>query len=197
VESLETDLRNLPEVQREYEELVELVGEKTWKQGKTLGARVIGGQTSNLEASRLLNKGASDGVKVGMAVVSGEGLVGRISFTAPRYSKVLLVNDPRHAVGARLVNSGETGVLIGRNEEDLLLDLISPEVTVAVGETVVTSGYDRGIYPAGIPIGRVTKISVSRDRLSKTSLVRPYVNFGKLDIILVLMESGELVGPNG
>jgi rod shape-determining protein MreC len=197
VESLETDLRNLPEIQREYEELVNLVSEKSWKQGETLGARVIGGQTSNLEASRLLNKGVDDGVKVGMSVVSAEGLVGRISFTAPRYSKVLLVNDPRHAVGARLVTSGETGVLGGRNEEDLLLDLISPEVPVEVGESVVTSGYDRGIYPAGIPIGRVTDVSVSRDRLSKTALVRPYVNFGKLDIVLVLMESGEVVGPNG
>jgi rod shape-determining protein MreC len=110
---------------------------------------------------------------------------------------VLLVNDPRHAVGARLVASGETGVLARRNEEDLLLDLISPEVAVEVGETVVTSGYDRGIYPAGIPIGRVTKVSVSRDRLSKTALVRPYVDFGKLDVVLVLMESGEVVGPNG
>lgn len=195
VQEYEKDLRELPGLERENKRYAELFGQKSWKEGKALGARVISGQLNNLEASRLLDRGTSDGIRDGMAVVAPEGLVGRIVFTAPRYSKVLLVDDPRHSVGARLTASGETGVVSGRNEEDLIFELISPETAVSKGETVVTSGYDRGIYPAGIPIGRVTNVNVSKDRLSKTALVRPYVDFGTLDVVQILLESGPVNAP--
>lgn len=197
VRNLEGDMRELPELQRENQRLNELVKEQPWKVGAQLGARVISGAISNLEFSRLLDKGTSDGVKEGMSVVAAEGLIGRVVLSAPQYSKVLLVTDPRHNVGARLTGTGETGVIAGRSDEDLLLDLIAPETVVEVGETVVTSGYDRGIYPPGIPIGRVTKVNVTRDRLSKTALVRPFVDFGRLDQVLILLESGSVDAPQG
>lgn len=180
----------IPEIQRENERLRALLSEQSWKAGKTLGAAVISGPISNLEASRLLDKGSDDGVREGMSVVAAEGLLGRVVFTAPKYSKVLLLIDPRHAVGARLTATGETGVVEGRNEQDLFFDLIDISTKVDPGETVVTSGYDRGIYPPGIPIGRVTKIATSKSGVSKTALVRPFVDFGRLDHVLVLLESG-------
>lgn len=197
VRDLEGDLRELPELQRENQRLNELVKEQPWKAGAQRLARVISGAISNLESSRLLDKGTSDGVKEGMSVVAAEGLIGRVVFSAPQYSKVLLVSDPRHNVGGRLTGTGETGVIVGRSDEDLVFDLIAPETAVEVGETVVTSGYDRGIYPPGIPIGRVTKVSVSRDRLTKTALVRPFVDFGRMDAVLILLESGPVELPQG
>lgn len=197
VGKLEKDLRELPEIQRENQRLGELVKEQPWKEGPRAGARVISGSISNLEFSRLLDKGTGDGVKIDMSVIAAEGLIGRIVSAAPQYSKVLLVTDPRHNVGARLTGSGETGVIAGRSDQDLLFDLISPETAVEVGETVVTSGYDRGIYPPGIPIGRVTKVNVSRDRLSKTALVRPFVDFGRLDQVLILLQTGPVDAPQG
>ncbi len=132
-----------------------------------------------------------------MAVVSAEGLVGRVVLAAENYSQVLLVLDPEHAVGSRLSGSGQTGVLEGRGEEDLRFDFIDPDVKIETGETVVTSGYDKGIYPAGIPIGRVTRSRRAASGLQQIAFVRPFVDFGKLDHVLVLLESGPIPDQAG
>lgn len=191
-ERLEEQQRRIPEIVRENERLRALVSEKDWTKGRTIGARVIGEGPSNQESSRFLDKGRDDGIKEGMAVVSSEGLVGRIVFLAPKYSKVMLAIDTQHSVGARLVNSGETGVLTGRAGEDLRFDFIDPSTEVRKDETVVTSGYDCGIYPAGIPIGSVNSAVTSKDGLTQTALVRPFVPYGRLDLVLILVETGEL-----
>lgn len=191
-EGVEEQLRRIPEILRENERLRGLVGEKDWAQGKKIGARVIGEGPSNQESTRFLDKGRNDGVEEGMSVVSVEGLVGRVAFVATSYSKVILVIDPQHSVGARLTATGETGVLTGRAEDDLRFEFIDPEIEVKVGETVVTSGYDCGIYPAGIPIGNVTNVEKSRDGLSKRASVRPFVPYGRLDFVLVLLETGPI-----
>lgn len=191
-ELLEEQQRRIPEIVRENERLRALIAEKDWAAGRKLGARVIGEGPSNQESSRFLDKGRDDGMREGMAVVSSEGLVGRIVFVAPNYSKVLLVIDPQHSVGARLTGSGETGVMTGGAKQDLRFDFIDPETDVKSGETVVTSGYNCGIYPAGIPVGSVTKVAKSRDGLTKTAHVRPFVPYGRLDLVLILLDSGAL-----
>lgn len=191
-ELLEEQQRRIPEIVRENERLRELIAERDWSQGRKLGARVIGEGPSNQESSRFLDKGRDDGISEGMAVVSSEGLVGRVVFVAPNYSKVLLVIDPQHSVGARLTGSGETGVMSGRAAQDLRFDFIDPETNVNKGETVVTSGYNCGIYPPGIPIGSVGKVVKSKDGLTKTAYVRPFVPYGRLDFVVVLLDSGAL-----
>lgn len=190
LEELRAEQRRVPEIIRENERLNELLKQKDWTKGPSLGARVIGVAPSNDEWTAFIDKGAGQGVAEGMAVVSSEGLVGRVVFTGDAYSKVLMVIDPQHSVGARLTGSGETGVIVGRSEQDLRFDLIDLMTKVEVGETVVTSGFDRGIYPAGIPIGRVSSVSEARHGLSMTALVKPFVDFTRLDTVLVLLSSG-------
>ncbi|MGH2704551.1 MAG: rod shape-determining protein MreC [Actinomycetota bacterium] len=194
LERLEGVQREFPEVARENKRLLDLVHETDWKAGRRVGARVISGAPSNHEWSDMLDKGQAEGISVGMTVVSAEGLVGRVVLTSDNYAKVLLAIDPQHSVGARLTTSGETGVVTGRSERDLMFEFIDQDVKVDEGETVVTSGYDRGLYPAGIPIGRVTRVAVARDGLSKTAYVRPFVDFTSLDLVLVLLESGKVRG---
>jgi rod shape-determining protein MreC len=194
LERLEAAQREFPEMARENKRLLALVQENDWKAGRKIGARVISGAPSNHEWSDMLDKGKAEGIAEGMTVVSAEGLVGRVVLTSDGYSKVLLAIDPQHSVGARLTTSGETGVVTGRSERDLVFEFIDQDVKVDEGETVVTSGYDRGLYPAGIPIGRVTRVVVARDGLSKTAYVRPFVDFTSLDVVLVLLESGTIRG---
>lgn len=191
-EGLEEQQRRIQEILRENDRLRGLVGEKDWARGSKVGARVIGEGPSNQESTRFLDKGRDDGVREGMAVVSAEGLVGRVTSVAANYSKVILVIDPQHSVGARLTGTGETGVLTGRAEDDLRFEFIDPEIEVKIDETVVTSGYDCGIYPPGIPIGSVTHVEKSRDGLSKRASIRPFVPYGRLDFVLVLAETGPL-----
>ncbi|MEX2587335.1 MAG: rod shape-determining protein MreC [Actinomycetota bacterium] len=194
IEQLNSQQRRIPEVLRENERLKGLLGiqEADWTQGQMLAARVIANGPSNYEWTSYLNKGSSDGIREGMAVVSAQGLVGRIIFAGGDYSKVLLAIDPQHAVGARLTSSSETGVMSGRGLSDLSFEFIDPEVEIADGETVVTSGYDKGVYPPGIPIGRVNDVREAPDALSQTALVTPVVDFSKLDTVLVLLDSGPI-----
>jgi len=193
LEELEAQQRQFPEVFRENEGLKDLTGQKSWAAGRTLGARVIGLGPSNHEWTVFLEKGSGAGLAEAMAVVSSEGLVGRIVLVGKEYSKVLMVIDPQHSVGARLTGSGETGAISGRSEEDLRFELIDPATPIRKGETVVTSGYDKGIYPPGIPIGRVSSFKKARDGLTTTALVRPFVKFSRLDTVLVLLDSGDVV----
>ena len=194
VDRLKAVQRRVPEIVRENDRLLDLIQEKDWQHGRTLGAFVIGLGPSNEEWTAFLDKGSSQGIKKDMAVTSAEGLVGRVVLEGDSYSKVLLLVDPQHAVGARLTGSGETGVLQGRGQEDLRLDFIDADTKITIGETVVTSGYDKGIYPMGIPLGRVTRVQKARDGLSQSAYVRPFVDFSKLDAVLVLLESGPKTG---
>jgi len=197
IKQLQAQQSRFPEVLRENARLKALTQQKDWIKGPTVGARVIGVGPSNQEWTVFLDKGTQQGLKQDMAVVSSEGLVGRLVLVGDSYSKVLLVIDPQHSVGARLTGSGETGVVSGRSDEDMKFDLIDPATKVAKGETVVTSGYDRGIYPPGIPIGRVSSFRTASDGLTKTALVRPFVKFSKLDVVWVVRDSGLIVTPSG
>jgi rod shape-determining protein MreC len=106
------------------------------------------------------------------------------------HAKVRLVVDPRHSVGARLTNSGEVGVVTGRGQDEPRLELIDPTVEVAHGEEVVTSGFDKGVYPLGIPIGRIGKAQEARDGLTQSATVQPFVDFTRLDFVRVLLDTG-------
>lgn len=187
---LKAQQREFPGVLLENERLRGLVAQKHWTEGRTMGARVIGVGPSNQEWTVFLDKGQVDGLREGMAVVSAEGLVGRVTLALRNHAKVLMVIDPEHAVGSKLTESGETGVVGGKGEGDMKFEFIDPDAPVKAGETVVTSGYDKGIYPPNIPIGRITRVHTSRDGLSKTALVRSFVDFSRLDTVLVLLDSG-------
>jgi len=195
IKQLQAQQTRFPEVLRENARLKLLTQQKDWIKGSTVGARVIGVGPSNQEWTVFLDKGTQQGLRQDMAVVSSEGLVGRLVLVGDSYSKVLLLIDPQHAVGARLTSSGETGVVSGRSDEDMKLDLIDPATKLVKGETVVTSGYDRGIYPPGIPIGRVSSFRTAPDGLTKTALVRPFVKFSRLDVVWVFRDSGLVVTP--
>jgi rod shape-determining protein MreC len=192
VKELQSQQGRIPEILRENAELRGLANIKDWATGRFMAARVIGQGPSNSEWTAFLDKGTAEGLKVGMAVVTDQGLVGRTLIVAEHYSKVLLLIDPQHSVGSRLTGTGETGVISGRAQQDLLMEFIDPKTPIKDGETVVTSGYDRGVYPAGIPIGRVTRVHKASDGLTKNAEVKPLVDFTRLSTVAVLLESGPI-----
>jgi rod shape-determining protein MreC len=189
VEQLQARQNQVPDTQRRLAEALGLLQEKPWTAGRKIGASVIGQGPSNQEWTIFLDKGASDGVQNDMAVVAEAGLVGRVTHVTTTSSKVLLAIDPQHSVGARLTTSGDTGVVSGKGQADLALDLIGVTTTVSPGETVATSGYDKGIYPPGIPIGRVRGSHRSSDGLTQSATVQPFVDFNKLGLVEILLDT--------
>jgi rod shape-determining protein MreC len=164
---------------------------------RAVHARVIGASLSGLERSASINKGRSVGITDEKAVLAPEGLVGRTVWAGANSAKVLLLTDAQSAVGVRIGASGETGLARGTGGRNLELELVSRAAldagAVKPGDEVLTSGYQGGIYPSGLPVGRVEDVHLAARGTSYTITVRPYVRFSQLDIVSVAVSTGEVI----
>jgi rod shape-determining protein MreC len=152
-----------------------------------LAASVIGIDPSRYHKSVVLNRGSSDGVKKDMVVLDRHGrLVGRvIDFITPTESKVQLITDEESAVGVLSAQSRVLGVLGGDAEGRCLFRyVLKTNKDIAPDEDVLTSGFD-GIYPAGIPVGRIAAVSEDPS-MFKRIVVAPHFDFSDLDRVAVI-----------
>lgn len=165
--------------------------QKSYPTMKVVTAQVIGSTPSNYRWAVQIDKGRSGGIRPDMAVVVPDGLVGKVVQATRTSATVLLLTDPGAAAGARIVRPGVTGLIAGEgSSNNLSLNLIGNTSKVEVGDGVVTSSYNRGIFPPGIPIGRVVEVGADNRLLEKKIEVEPAVNFTDLDFVDVLVESG-------
>ena len=173
---------------RERQGLLQLQGLDYTGGLDSVPARVISTAPTNFRLTITIDRGSDARLDVGMPVVTAAGLVGRITEVSKLRSTVLLITDPQSNVGVRLANSGEQGVARGSgNRNPLPLDLIATEVPVTVGEPVVTSGLERGLFPPQIPVGLVGSVSAPLGALQKDILVNPAVALDRLEFIRVLL----------
>lgn len=162
-------------------------------------ARVTGATLSGLERSALINRGRDAGIEKDSAVLGPEGLIGRISWVGPRSARVLLITDSQSSIGVRIGDSGETALVAGTGGRLLRLDLIDQSAleqnAVREGDLVVTSGHQGGIYPPGIPIGRVERVKLSARGTSYEILVRPFARLSRLDVVSVARPGESRLAP--
>ena len=155
----------------------------------TVSARVIAGGASPYFRTVTIDRGTGDGVLRDSAVVSPDGVVGRVvSDPGPRAAKVQLLVDRSAAAGALIERTRAAGVVMGDTAQGVLrMEYVSNLEEVQVGDVVVTSGMD-GIYPKGIVIGEVEVVHRGPgSSLYKTIQVRPKVKFGNLEDVLVIV----------
>ena len=165
--------------------------EKSYPTMKVVTAQVLGSTPSNYRWAVQIDKGRSTGIRPDMAVVVPDGLVGKVVQVTKGSSTVLLLIDPGAAAGARIVQADATGLIAGGGSSDnLSLNLIGNTSRVAVDDAVVTSSYNRGVFPPGIPIGSVAEVGADTRLLEKHIEVEPAVNFTNLDFVDILVESG-------
>jgi rod shape-determining protein MreC len=179
--------RQVTDIARENEELRKLLTLKERLNLRTVTARVTGVGPSNFEHTVFIDLGSADGLKQDMPVVAGAGLAGRGVAVGQSTARVLLLVDPSSAAAARLSTNGETGVVEGTGGDELRLDLFDAEALVAESDEVVTSGYQGGVYPPGIPIGIVSRVEPRSAALTRRAFVRPYVDFTSLDHLLIVV----------
>jgi rod shape-determining protein MreC len=152
---------------------------------ETLTAEVIGYDQNNLIRTIVINKGARDGVALGMPVVTKQGLVGRIIDVTALAARVLLITDPSSSISARLQTSRAQGTVQGRLTGSLRMGLIPLEASVEVGDVVLTSGLG-GNFPPDIVIGQVTSVRQFEFELNQEAEVRSLVSFDTLEFVLVV-----------
>ncbi|TMK54226.1 MAG: rod shape-determining protein MreC [Actinobacteria bacterium] len=196
VAELRAGQNTVAEIERENESLRKLLGIRDRYNLNTVAAQVIGVSPSNFERTVFIDRGSRAGVKKDMPVIAGDGLVGRVIRVGPSTSEILLLIDRTSAVASRVVPSGETGLLEGDGSEDTKLELFNPDAKLGVGDRVVTSGYDRGLYPPGIPIGTVVSAPPAQSNLSRVVAIQPYVDFSSLDYVLLIIGQTATSSPS-
>jgi len=184
IEQMRVEQVRLSEDAAQARRLQNLLSFKEQFISKTVAAQVIG--TSGTDLSVYIDKGENAGLKRDMAVITAEGIVGKVLVVYSSVSQVLLVNDQTSGVGAILEKTRLQGVLRGTPNGEVALERVMSDEQVPVGETVLTSGGDR-IFPKGLPIGTVAKVSNGKD-LFLNIKIRPAANLSKLEEVLVLVE---------
>jgi rod shape-determining protein MreC len=156
---------------------------------KTVAAQVIGTSGSDLSRVIYIDKGKNDGIDRDMAVITADGIVGKVLLVSPSLAQVLLISDESSGVGAILEKSRLQGVLRGTANGEIVLERVMSDETVQPGEAVLTSGGDQ-IFPKGLPVGTVTKVGKGKD-LFLNIQIRPAAHLAKLEEVLVLTEKQE------
>lgn len=153
---------------------------------KTVAAQVIGTSGSDLSRIVYIDKGSDVGIKQDMAVITADGIVGKVWEAFPSVSKVLLISDQSSGVGVLLDKSRLQGVLRGTANGEVVLERVMSEEAVAPGDTVLTSGGDQ-IFPKGLPVGTVVKVIPGKDLFLNVK-IKPTANLSKLEEVLVVTE---------
>jgi len=153
---------------------------------KTVAAQVIGSSASDLSRIVYIDKGEKEGLKRDMAVITANGIVGKVLLVYPSVAQVLLINDQSSGVGALLEKTRLQGVLRGTPNGEIVLERVMSDEQVPVGETVLTSGGDQ-IFPKGLPVGTITTVGNGKDLFLNVK-VKPAADLSKLEEVLVLVE---------
>jgi rod shape-determining protein MreC len=152
----------------------------------TLAAQVIG--TSGTDQSRVLyiDKGANDGLKIDQAVMTPDGIVGKIRAVFPHTAQVLLVNDPTSGAGVLLESTRIRAILRGSQSGHIVITNLTPDSRIKPGEKVLTSGGDQ-VYPRGLSVGTIESIAPDPEHQPYTIIqVKPATNLFQLEEVLVI-----------
>jgi rod shape-determining protein MreC len=152
---------------------------------RTVAADIIASGASPDFRTLTIDKGKNEEVQPDMAVISADGVVGRVVVPSARAAKVQLLIDRNAAAGALIERSRAQGVVKGSGNDLLDLEFVSEAADVVAGDLVVTSGIE-GIFPKGFTIGRVDTVEKSGPAYKRIT-VKPSVNFSSLEEVLVVL----------
>ena len=153
---------------------------------EALPANVIGKDATNWFRTILIDRGANEGIERHMAVVTTEGLVGRVVDVTAIAARVQLITDPESTVGILIQRSRVAGIAAGSQGGTVQIKYLPLMADVVAGDRVITSGMG-GIFPKGIPLGRILRVSrPTNGALFQETWVQPFADFSRLEEVMVL-----------
>lgn len=193
---LREDIRKLNERVRESNELYltnqrleRLLDMKKNVKSPVMAAEVIGEDATSWFRTLILNRGSSNGIREGMAVIAADGIVGQIVKVAASTSRVVLLTDHASGIAATIQRSRARGVVKGKGEMLCTLEFTTREEDVKVGDLVISSGIG-GVFQKGLPIGEVTMVKRGEYGIFQTVTIRPSVNLAHLEEVLIVLSGG-------
>jgi rod shape-determining protein MreC len=194
VGDLEGQRTRLAELEVENRHLSELLELRDALAMRAVAARVIGADASDQSRTLILSEGSSEGLRRDQAVVSTDGVVGKLIAVAPNVSRVLLINDHNSGLDAFDQRSRARGIISGLLSGGLTMKYVDRTEDVNPGDAVVTSGMD-GLFPRGLLVGMVTRVSQEGPGLFLNVEIRPATNFRKLEQVLILTQQPPEIEP--
>jgi rod shape-determining protein MreC len=171
--------------QKENERLRRLLAMNDLVEFQSIGARVVARTPAFLSNMVYIDRGSADGVHADAAVLSGDGVIGRVTLVTKHQSQVQLITNPDASVGALIDRTRTVGVLRGSGAPLLEMAYVGNNEQVEVGDVVVSSGLDR-IYPKGLPIGKVVDSSKGKG-VFRSITVEPRIDLIRLEEVSVLL----------
>lgn len=199
IQEMEQELENVYRLEKENENLRKLLSFKEQFTQEVVGCNIIAKDSGNLFETFTIDRGSEDGISVNDPVINANGLVGRVARVDLFSSKVVSIIDTESSVSARLSKSRDLVILRGdsqlRTEGLCRLDYIPPDVEVSVGDKVETSGMS-SIYPKGIIIGEIIQIVKNEGQFDYYAIVKPAVDFRRLEDVVVIKVGAEQGSDN-
>ena len=162
---------------------------------QALAARIIGADATEVSRTLILSEGSTNGLRRDMPVISTEGVIGKLIAVAPNASRVLLINDHNSGLDALDQRSRARGIVAGLLNGDLTMKYVDRTEDVKPGDSVVTSGMD-GIFPRGLLVGQITRVSQEGAGLFLNIDIRPAADFQKLEQVLILTQKPSQLAPD-
>ena len=183
---LQTRLISLEETIRENNRLAKLLALRSQFVYSSVAARVVMREPTTWNSSIIIDKGQIQGIKIGQAVVSSSGVVGKIVEIFPSAAKVMLLTDPQFSAAVVLQRSRETAVISGTLQGLCRLRYLDPQTSVQAGDKVITSKMSLS-FPEGLLVGEVIQIE---DNLHSPNryIVKPAVTLSQLEEVLVIIQ---------
>lgn len=157
------------------------------KNYEMVSASVVGRNPSNWFKTLTINRGEADGIQKNMVVMTSLGLVGHVINVSSNSAEVVLIVESSSAVGGLIQVTRTPGVVegLGDNSGYLKMRYLAKDSPIRVKQVIVSSGLG-GIYPKGVPIGRVVKVEIESNGLEKYAILEPFVDFNRLEEVFVI-----------
>lgn len=184
IDRLRIENQLVNELLLENERLQAAVGFQKRHPRSSIVVQVIARNVSPSSSTVVINKGSASGIEKGMAVITPDGVVGKVQAVADNSARVILLTDPANTVAVRVERNREEGLLEGKIA-GCAMKYVSYYADVQKGDMLVSSGLD-GIYPKGLPVAVVTKVSKHEASPFQSVSARPVASFSRLEEALVL-----------
>ena len=189
VDRLRLEEAGLAEDARQARRLQSLLNFKEKYIYKTVAAQVIGASGSDQSHLLILDKGSADGLKRDDAVITPDGIVGRLREVFPHHSLLLEISDATSGAGVELVNTRLQGILRGNAYGQPEIVDVLPDERIHPGDAVITSGGDQ-IFPRGLPVGTVDRIVPDPGHSPLVNiLIHPAAHLDRLNEVLIITDT--------
>jgi len=174
---LQDELSRLRSIELENIELRKMLEYQDSTDFKLIPTQIVGKELTGVNKSITINSGAKDGIKVGMPLVTSDGLLGKVIVVTDGYAQILPYNNSLFRVSGLVQNVNAPGIVSWNPEKlnELVIDFIPQTIPVEEGNTVVTSGFSNEL-PKGIPIGEVVRYEFEEGKETQRVFLKPYAS---------------------